>query len=41
MGSMSVLSCSMLYACVLCAPCGSPQCCDLHDLQFVNAVQAC
>ena len=22
----------MLYVCVLCASCGSPQCCVLHDL---------
>ena len=27
----------MLYACVLCAFCGSSQCCILPDLQFVNA----
>ena len=27
----------MLYICVLCASCGSSQCCVLHDLQFVNA----
>ena len=27
----------MLYVCVLCASCGSYQCCVLHDLQFVNA----
>ena len=27
----------MLYVCVLCASCGSSQCCVLHDLQFVNA----
>ena len=27
----------MLYVCVLCASCGSSQCCALHDLQFVNA----
>ena len=27
----------MLYLCVLCASCGSSQCCILHDLQFVNA----
>ena len=27
----------MLYVCVLCASCGSSQCCILHDLQFVNA----
>ena len=25
----------MLYVCVLCASCGSSQCCVLHDLQFV------
>ena len=29
----------MLYVCVLCASCGSSQCCVLHDLQFVNIVQ--
>ena len=27
----------MLYVYVLCASCGSSQCCVLHDLQFVNA----
>ena len=27
----------ILYACVLCASCGSPQCCVLHSLQFVHA----
>ena len=27
----------MLYIYVLCASCGSSQCCILHDLQFVNA----
>ena len=27
----------MLYACVLCASCGSSQCCILNGLQFVNA----
>ena len=27
----------MLYDCVLCASCGSSQCCILYDLQFVNA----
>ena len=26
----------MLYACVLCASCGSSQCCVLHDLQFIS-----
>ena len=29
----------MLYACVVCASCGSSQCCILHDLQFVNLVE--
>ena len=27
----------MLNACVLCASCGSSQCCVLHAMQFVNA----
>ena len=27
----------MLYDCVLCASCGSSQCCIMHDLPFVNA----
>ena len=27
----------ILYVCVLCASCGSSQCCILHDVQFVNA----
>ena len=31
----------MLYVCVLYASCGSPQCCILHDLQFVNASRGC
>ena len=26
-----------MYVCVLCASCGSSQCCILHDLQLVNA----
>ena len=26
----------IVYVCVLCASCGSPQCRVLHDLQFVN-----
>ena len=26
----------MLYVCVLCAFCGSFQCCILHDFLFVN-----
>ena len=29
----------MLYVCVLCASCGSSQCCVLHDLQFVKEGQ--
>ena len=40
MGSMSVLSCRCMF-CVLCASCGSSQCCVLHDLQFVNAGRRC
>ena len=31
----------MLHVCVLCASCGSSQCCVLHDLQFVNAGRGC
>ena len=31
----------MLYVCVLCACCGSSQCCILHDLQFVKAGREC
>ena len=31
----------MLYVCVLCASCGSSQCCVLYDLQFVNVVVVC
>ena len=31
----------MLYVCVLCASCGSSQCCVLHDLQFLNAGRGC
>ena len=31
----------MLMFCVLCASCGSYQCCVLHDLQFVNASREC
>ena len=31
----------MLYVCVLCASCGSSQCCILLDLQFVNASRGC
>ena len=31
----------MLYVCVLCASCGSSQCCIPHDLQFVDAGRGC
>ena len=31
----------MLYVSVLCASCGSSQCCILHDLQFVTAGRRC
>ena len=34
MGSVSV---DADVVCVLCASCGSSQCCALHDFQFVNA----
>ena len=30
-----------MYVCVLCASCGSSQCCILHDLQCVNAGRGC
>ena len=30
-----------VVVCVLCASCGSSQCCVLHDLQFVNAGRGC
>ena len=29
----------MLYVCVLCASCGSSQCCVLHDLQLLMLVE--
>ena len=41
MGRGSVSSCMMLYVWVLCSLCGSPQCCVLYDLQFVNAGRGC
>ena len=41
MRSMSVFVMHILYVCVLCASCGSSQCCVLHDLQFVNAGLGC
>ena len=31
----------VVYVCVLCASCGSSQCCVLHDLQFVNVGRGC
>ena len=31
----------MSYVCILCASCGSSQCCVQHDLQFVNAGRGC
>ena len=31
----------MLYVCVLCASCGSSQCCIPHDLPFDNADRGC
>ena len=31
----------MQMLCVLCASCGTSQCCILHDLQFVNAGRGC
>ena len=37
MGSVKAFVMQILYVCVLCAFCGIPQCCVLHDLQFVNA----
>ena len=30
-----------LYICVVCASCGSSQCCIMHDLQLVNAGREC
>ena len=42
LGAMYMLAMVMsLYVCVLCASCGSSQCCVLHDLQFVNAGRGC
>ena len=31
----------MLYVCVMCAYCGSSQCCILNDLQFIDAGRGC
>ena len=38
-GKCECLVMKMLYVCVLCASCGSSQCCVLNDFQFVNAGQ--
>ena len=40
-GEVECFVMQMLYVCVLCASCGSSQCCILHDLQFVNAGRGC
>ena len=40
-GECECLVMQMLYVCVLCASCGSSQCCVLHDLQCVNAGRGC
>ena len=40
-GNMSLSSCRCFYVCVSWTSCGSPQCCILHDLQFVNAGRGC
>ena len=41
MGSMSAFVMQMLYVCILCASCGSSQCCIMHDLQFVGSGRGC
>ena len=41
MGSVKCFVMQMLYGYVLCASCGSSQCCVLHYLQFVNAGRGC
>ena len=40
-GECECFAMPMLYVCVLCASCGSSQCCILHDLQFVNDGRGC
>ena len=40
-GKCECLVMQMLYVCVVCASCGSSQCCILHDLQFVYAGKRC
>ena len=39
-GECECLVMQMLYVCVLCASCGSSQCCVLHYFQFVDAGRA-
>ena len=38
-GKCECFGMQMLYVCVLCASCGSSQCCVLHGLQLINAGQ--
>ena len=40
-GKCKRLIMQMLYVCVLFASCGSPQCCILYDLKFVNTGRGC
>ena len=40
-GKYGCFGMQMLYVCIMCASCGSSQCCVLHDLQFVNAGRGC
>ena len=40
-GKRECFDMKMLYVCVLCAYRGRPQCCVLHDLQFVNTGLGC
>ena len=45
-GSVLCLNCEcfvmlMFYVCVFCAASDSPQCCVLHDLQFVKSGRGC
>ena len=38
---VSVFRYADVVCCVLCASCGSSQCCILHDFPFVNAGRGC
>ena len=38
---MAVYTARIRFICVLCASCGSSQCCIRHDLQFVDAGRGC